>query len=163
MRDAVFAVLAVFLLFVALGLATSLTGDRRRRARQQQAIAARGQSILAEIPADDGVTFFTEDAEAFHYGERRIAKRSIVASRVLINGAPIAASVAPGHAETHATPTDVVDDRPEGLARDRWDVSIEAGGETVLVECGAIRERISQDLARHVFAAVKGVIEGRDG
>ena len=163
MRDAIFAVLAVFLIFVALRLATSLTGNRRRRTRQQQAIAARGQSILAEIPTDDGVTFFSEDGEAFHYGERRIAKSAIVASRVLINGAPIAASVAPGHADTYATPTDVVDDRPEGLARDRWDVSIETGDETILVECGAIRERISQDLARLVFGAVKGSIEGRGG
>ena len=114
-------------------------------------------------PSLDGIDPIPEDGEAFHYGERRIAKSAIVASRVLINGAPIAASVAPGHADTYATPTDVVDDRPEGLARDRWDVSIETGDETILVECGAIRERISQDLARLVFGAVKGSIEGRGG
>lgn len=162
-RDVVFAVLALFLLFVALGLATSLTGARRRRQRQQQEIAARGQVVLAELPTGEGITFFTTDDEAFHYGGRRIAKDSIQAARVLINGAPIAASVAPGYVDTRATPADVVDDRPEGLSRDRWDVSIEAGDATVLVECGAIRERISQDLARQVFAAVKGVIEGRGG
>ena len=161
MRDVVFAVLAVFLLFVALGLATSLTGARRRRQQQQQTIASRGQTILAEIPTGDGITFFTSDDEAFHHGERRIPKDSIRAARVLINGAQIAASVAPGYTDTQATPTDLVDDRPEGLSRDRWDVSIEFGSETVLVECGAIRERISQDLARHVFAAVKDAIEGR--
>ena len=161
MRDVVFAALAVFLLFVALGLATSLTHARRRRQRQQQTIASRGQTILAEIPAGDGMTFFTADDEAFHYGERRIPKDSIRAARVLINGAPIAASVAPGYADTQATPSDVVDDRPEGLSRDRWDVSIDFGSETVLVECGAIRERISQDLARRVFAALRDAIEGR--
>lgn len=161
LRDVLFAVLAVFLVFVALGLATSLTGARRRRQRQQQAIAARGQVVLAELPTGDGITFFTADDEAFHYGERRIPKDSIQAARVLINGAPIAASVAAGYTDTRATPTDVVDDRPEGLSRDRWDVAIEAGGATVVVECGAIRERISQDLARQVFAAVKDVIEAR--
>ena len=118
MRDVIFAVLAVFLLFVALGLATSLTGARRRRQRQQQEIAARGQVVLAELPTGDGITFFTADDEAFHYGERRIPKDSIQAAHVLINGAPIAASVAPGYADTRATPTDVVDDRPEGLSRD---------------------------------------------
>ncbi len=162
-RDVVFAVLALFLLFVALGLATSLTGARRKRQRQQQEIAARSQVVLAELPTGDGLTFFTADDEAFHYGERRIPKDSIQAARVLINGAPIAVSVAPGYADTRATPADVVDDRPEGLSRDRWDVAIETGGATVLVECGAIRERISQDLARQVFAAVKDVIEGSGG
>ncbi|MCY4078415.1 MAG: hypothetical protein OXH04_23615, partial [Acidobacteria bacterium] len=161
LRDVLFAVLAVFLVFVSLGLATSLTGARRRRQRQQQAIAARGQVVLAELPTGDGITFFTADDEAFHYGERRIPKDSIQAARVLINGAPIAASVAAGYTDTQATPADVVDDRPEGLSRDRWDVAIEAGGATVVVECGAIRERISQDLARQVFAAVKDVIEAR--
>ena len=161
MRDALFAVIAVFLLFVALRLATSLTGERRRQQRQRQAIASRGQAVLAELPTGDGVTFFTEDGEAFHYGERRIAKDSIAAARVLINGAPIAASVAPGHTDTRATPTDVVDDRPEGLSRDRWDVAIETAGESILVECGALRERISQDLARQVFGAVKASIERR--
>ncbi len=161
MRDVVFAVLAVFLLFVALGLATSLTGARRRRQRQQREIAALGQVVLAELPTGDGITFFTADDEAFHYGGRRIPKDAIQAARVLINGAPIAASLAPGYTDTRTTPADVVDDRPEGLSRDRWDVAIEAGGATVLVECGAIRERISQDLARQVFAAVKGAIEGR--
>ena len=128
MRDVVFAVLAVFLLFVALGLATSLTGARRRRQRQQHEIAARGQVVLAELPTGDGITFFTADDEAFHYGGRRIPKDSIQAARVLINGAPIAASLAPGYADTRATPADVVDDRPEGLSRDRWDVAIETGG-----------------------------------
>jgi len=32
----------------------------------------------------------------------------------------------------------------------------------VLVECGAIRERVSQELARQVFDAVKAEIERRN-
>ena len=40
------------------------------------------------------------------------------------------------------------DDRPEGIARDRWDVAIETVNGTILVECGAVRERVSQELAR---------------
>ena len=47
------------------------------------------------------------------------------------------------------------EDRPEGIARDRWDVAIETADGTALVECGAIRERVSQELARAVFDAVK--------
>ena len=33
----------------------------------------------------------------------------------------------------------------------------------MLVECGAIRERVSQELARTVFDAVKRELERRDG
>jgi hypothetical protein len=42
-------------------------------------------------------------------------------------------------------------------------VAIETVTGTVLVECGAIRERVSQELARAVFAAVMREIERRDG
>lgn len=159
MRDIAAVGLAIFLIVVALRLATSLTTDRRKRQQQRRDVQTRGEVILAEIPTNDGLTLFTEDADAFHYGDRSIPKTTIKAARVLINGAPIAASIARGYDEANLVPTEVVEDRPEGLARDRWDVSIETDDETVLVECGAIRERISQDLARRVFGAVKRAIE----
>ena len=83
-----------------------------------------------------------------------------MAVRVLINGSPIAAFVSPRwESAQHRQPT-AFDDRPEGIARDRWDVAIEtveAG--TILVECGAMRERVSQELARKVFDAVKRDLE----
>jgi hypothetical protein len=47
------------------------------------------------------------------------------------------------------------DDHPEGIVRDRWDVAIETADGAVMVECGAIRERVSQELARKIFDAVK--------
>ena len=81
---------------------------------------------------------------------------------MLINGAPIAASVAPGRPEANAIPTEVVEDRPEGITRDRWDVAIDTDSDTILVPCGAIRERISQELARGIFEAVKAVVESAD-
>ena len=161
MRDVAAGVLAIFLVIVALRLATSLTRDRRDRRRQLRDVQTRGQIVLAEIPTDDGLTLFTEDPGAFHYGDRSIPKPTIKAARVLINGAPIAASIARGY-EGNVLPAEVVEERPEGLSRDRWDVSIDTGDDTVLVECGAIRERISQDLARRVFGAVKGTIESGD-
>jgi hypothetical protein len=52
--------------------------------------------------------------------------------------------------------------QPEGIARDRWDVAIESVPGTTLVECGAIRERVSQELARAVFEAVKAYLERQD-
>jgi hypothetical protein len=65
------------------------------------------------------------------------------------------------YAQQQTQPT-TFDDRPEGIARDRWDVAIETVKGTVLVECGAIRERVSQELARAVFDAVKRDVERRN-
>src|SRR5262249_46108649 len=104
----------------------------------------------------------SEDEVRFYYGERSIDKDLIVASRVLINGAPIAAVVAERHAREAARQPTSFEDRPEGIARDRWDVAIETLNGTVLVECGAIRERASQELARAVFEAVKRDVDRRN-
>ena len=106
---------------------------------------------------------FSEDGPRFHYGERSIDKDLIVAVRVLINGAPIASYVSRRHPEAPARQATQFEDRPEGIARDRWDVAIETETGTVLVECGAIRERVSQELARAVFDAVRQDMERRDG
>jgi len=82
---------------------------------------------------------------------------------VLINGSPIAACVSRRHPGSAARDATSFEDRPDGIARDRWDVAIETVTGTVLVECGAIRERVSQELARAVFDAVKQELERRDG
>jgi Tfp pilus assembly protein PilN len=79
--------------------------------------------------------------------------------RVLINGAPIATVVSERRARDVALHPTSFEDRPEGLARDRWDVAIETTTGTVLVECGAIRERVSQELARAIFEAVRRAVE----
>ena len=174
MRDLIAGAIAVALLLVAASLATTLQMFRRRRARARDAERALGRTLIAEIPAADDLILFSEDATCFYYGEASIDKDLIAAVRVLINGAPIAACVsrrsptnrptsvraaahdgAPGAAA-------VIDDRPEGIARDRWDVAIETLGGTTLVECGAIRERVSQELARAVFDAVTRELERCD-
>ena len=99
---------------------------------------------------------------AFYYGDHSIDKDLIVAVRVLINGAPIAATCRTGTPRRRRARRRSFDDRPEGIARDRWDVAIETETGTTLVECGAIRERVSQELARAVFDAVKRELEQRD-
>ena len=174
MRDLIAGAIAVALLLVAASLATTLRMFRRRRARARDAERALGRTMIAEIPAADDLILFSEDATCFYYGERSIDKDLIAAVRVLINGAPIAACVSrrsppnrpaslraaePDRAAGAAT---FIDDRPEGIARDRWDVVIETLAGTTLVECGAIRERVSQELARAVFDAVKRELERRD-
>ena len=163
MRDLFAAAAAIALLVVAASLATTLRGYRRRRARARDSERALGRIIIAEIPTDDDLVLFSEDATRFYYGERSIDKDLIVAVRVLINGSPIVAYVSRRHPPPAARPATSFDDRPEGIARDRWDVAIERVTGTLIVECGAIRERVSQELARAVFAAVMRDMEQRDG
>jgi hypothetical protein len=162
MRDLVAALLALALLVAAASLATTLQMYRRRRQRARDSERALGRTIVAELPAGDDLVLFSEDAVRFYYGERSIDKDLIAAARVLINGAPIAAVISERHAREAARQATTFEDRPEGIARDRWDVAIETLSGTVLVECGAIRERVSQELARAVFDAVKADIDRRN-
>ena len=150
------------MLIAAASLATTLQVYRRRRLRARDSERALGRTIIAEIPAGDDLVLFSEDASRFYYGEQSIDKDLIVAARVLINGAPIASYVSTRHPEGAGRQPTSFDDRPEGIARDRWDVALETLRGTTLVECGAIRERVSQELARLVFEAVKKDLEARD-
>src|SRR5436190_5223467 len=133
MRDFVAGVVAVLLLLIAASLATTLRGYRRRRQRARDSERALGRAVIAELPTADDLVLVSEDDRRFYYGERAIDKDLIVAVRVLINGSPIAAYVSP-HARSQRMPEPTMfDDRPEGIARDRWDVAIETAVGTTLV------------------------------
>ena len=182
MRDLIAGAVAVLLLLTAASLATTLQMYRRRRQRARDSDRALGRTLVAEIPAADDLVLFSEDATRFHYGDRSIDKDLIAAVRVLINGAPIASYVSrrsakraptslpvaergdgvPAERDRGAGAPGVIDVRPEGIAHDRWDVAIETAAGTTTVECGAIRERVSQELAHAVFDAVKRELERRD-
>ena len=162
MRDAVAGIVAVLLLLVAASLATSLRTYRRRRERARDGERALGRTIIAELPTANDLVLVAEDDRRFYYGDRPIDKDSIVAVRVLINGAPIASHTSRRQAPAVAIPPTSFDDRPEGIARDRWDVAVETLAGTVLIECGAIRERVSQELARTIFDQIKLDMEERD-
>jgi hypothetical protein len=161
MRDVVAALVAAALIFVALSLLTTLHFYRKRRRLAREDEAARGRTIIAELPIGDDLTLCSEDAEHFYYGTTAVDKNAIVAVRVLINGSPIAAAVSPRGQSAAALPPTSFEDRPEGIARDRWDVVLETLTGTILIECGAIRERVSQELARKIFDAVKQDLEKR--
>ncbi|HKB13093.1 MAG TPA: hypothetical protein VKD69_20655 [Vicinamibacterales bacterium] len=163
MRDLFAALVALALLATAASLATTLQMYRRRRLRARDSERALGRTIIAEIPDADDLVLFSEDASRFYYGEQSVDKDLIIAVRVLINGAPIAAAVSRRHPEGAQRQPTSFEDRPEGIARDRWDVAVEAINGTMLVTCGAIRERVSQELARCVFDAVKRELERRNG
>ena len=159
MRDVIAGVVAVALLLVAARLATTLRLYRQRRERTRDAEGALGRTIVAEIPTEDELVLVSEDEKRFYYGDRSVDKDVIAAVRVLINGSPIAAFVSRRVAGLPGVEATSFEDRPEGIARDRWDVAIETTTGTMLVECGAIRERVSQELARAVFDAVKRAME----
>jgi hypothetical protein len=161
MRDVVAALVAAALIFFALSLLTTLHFYRKRRRLAHEEEAARGRTIVAELPIGADLTLFSEDAEHFYYGATPVEKNAIVAARVLINGSPIAAVISPRWQSTAALQPTSFEDRPEGIARDRWDVALETLTGTVLIECGAIRERVSQELARKIFDAVKKDVERR--
>ena len=115
--------------------------------------------MLAEIPTDNGLVFFTEDANTFRFGDRVIEKHLIQSPRVLINGAAIAASAREGTHSSDTVARDIVQERDEGISRDRWDVAIATEHDTTVVPCGAIREQISQEIARRIFGAIRRTIE----
>jgi hypothetical protein len=168
MRDLVAGIFAIVLIVVALSLATTLRRYRQARQRARDSERALGRTIIAELPTADALVLFSEDAVRFYYGDLTVDKDLITAVRVLINGAPIATIRAappggpPAGRDQTTGPREIIDSRPEGIARDRWDVAIETVRQTVVVECGSIRERVSQELARSVFDAVKREIEWRN-
>jgi hypothetical protein len=159
MRDLIAALVAVALIVFAASLATTLHVYRRRRQRAHDSEGSLGRTIIAELPIAEELVLFSEDAKRFYYGDRAIDKDLIAAVRVLINGVPIATTLSPRHPEAALRHPTSFEDRPEGIARDRWDVAIETLTGTVLVECGAIRERVSQELARTVYEAIKRAVE----
>src|SRR4029453_12013538 len=113
MRDVLAAVAALVLLIIAASLATTLQAYRRRRVRARDSERALGRTVIAEIPAGDDLTLFSEDATRFYYGERSIDKDLIAAVRVLINGSPIAASVSRRYPEGTSRQATSFDDRPD--------------------------------------------------
>ena len=158
MRDVVAALVAVGLLIFAALLAISLHLARVRRDADRRQLDARGRRLIAELPLGAAITIVSEDADAFHYGDVRIEKASLVAARLLLNDTPLAVAsarpepIAPRPADTMSA---------EAFERDRWDVALETASGTVVIHCGGIRERVSQDLARRIFEAAEAVIRAR--
>ena len=161
MRDLVAGLVAVVLLLAAASLATTLTGYRKRRQRARDSERALGRLLIAELPISDELVLVSHDDHRVYYGDRSIDKDLITAVRVLINGSPIAAYTSRRHRVADVQPTSF-EDRPEGIARDRWDVAVETLRGTTLIECGAIRERVSQELARTIFDAIRSDLQRRD-
>ena len=162
MRDFLAAILALLLLFTAASLGTALHAYQKRRRDQREREHAGGRQIVAELPSGANMTLFSEGPDTFSYGDTSIDKDRIKAVRVLINGTPIVTYESRRFERSVADAPTSFEDRPEGISHDRWDVAIETLDDTTLVECGAIRERVSQELARRIFDRVKADLSARD-
>jgi hypothetical protein len=177
MRDLVAGFVALALVLAALLFAATLHVHRQRRERARRAARAQGRRIVAELPAGADLIFFTEDETHFYDDQRPIPKGSIRAVRLLVNG-QIVSDAGGQRTEAGGRVPEAGRQGPEGtrqpasglwppasdtdaLFRDRWDVAIETTEGTVLIACGAIRERISQELARAVYDAVTRAITTR--
>ncbi|MBI3261829.1 MAG: hypothetical protein HYZ58_01595 [Acidobacteria bacterium] len=162
MRELVAGVIALLLLLVALRLAGTLQFYRRARERTRSEERAMGREVIAEVPTGADLALFSQDRARFYYGEEQIDKDLIRAVRVLVNGQPIASYLSPRFRHRADIVPTGFEDRPEGIARDRWDVAIDTDERTWLVECGAIRERVSQELARKIYEAVREELTNAD-
>ena len=129
-----------------------MTPAAARYIRFLESLTPKTLDVMGDYVADD---------VHFYWRSVTILKEHIRLVRVLINGTPLASYSARRFAADDPGDSGSFIDRPEGIAHDRWDVLIRADGDT-LVECGSVRERVSQELARRVFDAVKGDMEHRD-
>ena len=168
-RDVFAGVIAAGLLFLAARLATTLQYYRRAQQRAREREETLGRTVIAEIPSEDSLLLFTEDAGRFYYGNRAIDKEQIVSAQLLINGNAIGrvgqgrnwGDWQEGQAGQEGQEGRQGLEGQQGRERDRWEVRIETVDGVTVVACGAIRERVSQELARAVFDAVKRTIGGR--
>ena len=162
MRDLIGIAVVLVLVFAALRMATALQGYRRGHAQRRERLDTEGRSVVAEVPAPDGLVFFAEDAGAFYWGERRIPKRDIRGVQVRFGDVPLSTARARRFGDREAAGPDPSAGVPDLPERAHWDVAIETTEDTVVVACGAIREHVSQELARRIFEKVSQAIAACD-
>src|SRR5579864_8301304 len=126
MRDAVAGVVALLLLLLAASLATTLKYVRQRRQRARDSERALGRTVIVEIPGEDDLVLFSEDAVRFYYGERSIDKDLIVSARLLINGNTIAQ--ADSHENTQERTTEPTGRDPQAGAVEEAAAAVEETG-----------------------------------
>ena len=162
MRDFFAVILAIALAVFALSMATSLQWHRKSYTNLRQKIRRQGQSIIAEIPGNEGLNFFTADEKSFYWAGQTIRKDLIQAAHVLISGATISTSRSRRFSSQTSRNFEISENQTNNFGRARWDVAIEMADQDIVVECGTIREHVSQDLAREIFEAIRSEIISLD-
>jgi hypothetical protein len=151
MRDLVAGLVALALLVFALLVGATLHFHRQRRERTRREARASGRAIIAELPQGADLVYVTEDSDWFYVGDQPIEKASIRGVRLMVNGG-LVSQAGETRSEPPAAARATADE--EAFIRDRWDVLVDTASGTVTIACGAIRERVSQDLARRIYDAV---------
>ena len=154
MRDLLAVGLVLLLVLLALSMATTLRWRFRDHERIRRRLRDAGRTVVAEVPVDDRLEFFSEDAAAFYWTDRTIPKQTI-------SGAPLA-TVRARRAGGTETPDATEGTGVDTVERERWDVAIDTDAGRIMVACGSIRQQVSQDLARSVFEAVRRAVDAQD-
>jgi hypothetical protein len=140
----------VVVLWRLFRFAMSLRFAKLSREEARRAEEARGRQVVAEIPLSDGVQFFVEEREAFHWGAHAVRKEAIVGARLLLNGGILGAASREGA----ILPPPPAPEEYEG--RERWDVLLYlSDGLVRTIHCGTLREGVSREVAGAVFEAVR--------
>jgi hypothetical protein len=147
-------ILFVMIVWGFFRLAMGLRWAKIEREDHRRDEEARGRRVVAEIPLSEGeLLMLLEDADAFHWGTRSVAKADIVGGRLLLNGGIIGEFAASGT----SLPAPARAEEYEG--RERWDVRIyRRDAEPVEIPCGTLREGVSREIAGRAFDAVRGAV-----
>jgi hypothetical protein len=147
----------VLLLGALFRLAMALRYARLRREEERRAEEARGRRLVAEAPDLRGeIVLVLEDAAGLYWGAGRVvAKRELRGAQLLLNRRVLEQAARAGGALAAPAPGG-----DEDGVRERWDVALHLeSGEVVEVPCGTLREGVSREAARAVFAAARDAVE----
>ena len=144
------AALFVFFTWSLFRLAMGLRESKRVREEARAREESQGRRVVAEIPLEDRVVFFLEDAAGFAWGDQGVARADIAGARLLLNGGVMASWNRP-----EATlPPQPAAEAYEG--RERWDILLYLRDGTLReIPCGILREGVSREIAAKVFEAVR--------
>jgi hypothetical protein len=150
-------ILLVLFLWALFRFAMGLRAEKRLREERRRAEESAGRRVVAEIPLENEMLLFLEDASGFRWGTSEVGKQEIMGARVFLNGAVLQSWSRPGSflPEPQAA--------AEDYEAEQWEVRIylSSGGARV-VPCGSLREGVSREIATAVFEAVRGA-EGPPG
>lgn len=147
---ALVAIAFVLSLLRLFRFAMGLRFAKRSRERARLAEEQEGRRVVAEIPLDDDVVFFIEDAAGFTWGTQAAAHADVIGARMLLNGGVMGTWTRPGASLPGSPPAE------EYEGRERWDVLVyERSGAIRSVPCGMLREGVSREIASKVFEAIR--------
>jgi len=147
------ATLLAFLLFRMFRLAMRMRYSKLERERERASQERLGRRVVAELPLEDGIVLFLEDATGFFWGTSRVDRSEIGGARVLLNGGIVAEALGAGQRFAPPVPPAELD------GSERWEVELLVAGAVRRVPCGRLREGVSREAAAQVFEAVRGAVE----